>query len=173
MIRTILLLLGICFLSISMWGQTKNKDFIITMNKDTLYGKIKFDPKANIVYFHYQGDKILFNAATIDNFGINRKGVTHVYKSITNDWKEEVFVEVLSEGKINLYRYDTSGNDLYKDDAFKYRYYISSQQKNYLVRVTPRSYKSILKMRLENQPDLLLQNITYEDVPAIIAAYNH
>lgn len=170
--RTILLLLGICFLSISLWGQKKNNDFIITMNKDTLYGKVKFNPKTNVVYFYYQGDKVVFNAATIENFGINRRGITRIFKAITNDWKDEVFVEILSEGKINLYRYDTSGNDLYKGDAFYYRYYISNPQKSHLLRVTPRSYKTILKMRIENQPSLLAQQIDYEQFPDIIAAYN-
>ena len=149
----------------------KNQDFILTMQKDTLYGKIKLNLKTNVITFDYQGNRVSFEAKTIDNFGIFRKGQTHVYKTITNDWKEEVFVEVLAEGTLNLYRYDTSGNKHYEEDAFDYRYYLSESNEGY-IRVTPRSYKNVLKKIVKNQPYLLAQKIGYEDVPRIVGEYN-
>ncbi len=166
--KTISLLGIFLFLSVALTAQ-EGKDFILTMHKDTLYGKIKLDLKTNILTFEYQGDKVSFKARTIDQFGIFRKGQTHVYKTITNDWNEEIFVEVLVEGTLNLYRYFTSGNALYKKDAVGYRYYLNKANEGY-IRVTPRSYKNILQKMVKNKTYLLAQ---FEDVPMIIQAYNN
>ena len=97
-------------------------------------------------------------------------GATRVFKTILNDWKDEVFVEVLTHGKINLYRYYTSGNDFYKEDAFNYRYYI--QQEGKLLRGSPRSYKSILRQIFKPKSNSWVHAIAYEDVPQFIALYN-
>ncbi len=166
--KTISLLGIFLFLSVALTAQ-EGKDFILTMHKDTLYGKIKLDLKTNILTFEYQGDKVSFKARTIDQFGIFRKGQTHVYKTITNDWNEEIFVEVLVEGTLNLYRYFTSGNALYEKDAVGYRYYLNKENEGY-IRVTPRSYKNILQKMVKNKTYLLAQ---FEDVPMIIQAYNN
>lgn len=165
-----MLLLSIAFsLSSLLWAQ-ENKDFFLTMQGDTLYGKIKLDGRSNTIVFQYQGDKVEFHASTIEYFGIYKKGKYRTYKTIQNDKQKEVFVEVLTEGTLNLYRYDTSGDDRYeKEDSF--RYFICEEDM-VTMRVTPKSYKSILKLCCKNQPQLLAQRIEYQDVPKIIEAYN-
>ena len=165
----VILLLGIFFfLSFALPAQ-EGKDFILTLRKDTLYGKIKLNLKANMLTFDYRGNKVSFQAKTIEEFGIFRKGQTHVFKTITNNRDEEIFVEVLAEGTLNLYRYFTSGNSLYEEDTVGYRYYLNKLNEGY-IRVSPRSYKNILKKMVKNQPYLLAQ---FEDVPRIIQAYNN
>jgi len=171
MAKNILLLLSLFFLSISLQSQN-DKDFLLTLQKDTLFGKIKFDTKTNVLIFYYQKQKVVFDAATINHFGIHRKGVTRIYKSITNDWKDEVSVEVLTEGKLNLYRYNTLDNKHYEPGSdCGYRYYLGETNKD-LIRLSPTSYKKILKMVIKEFPSLLLQRILFKDVPRIIQTYN-
>ena len=159
-----LLLLPLCLVA------QKGKDFILTMNKDTLYGKVKFSGKSDIINFNYKGEKVDFHASTIDYFGVHRKGQTHIYKTLINNWKEYIFVEVLSEGRLNLYYYDTAGNHRYTS-ADPYRYYIGNEE-IYPIRMSPRAYKNMMKMMVKDQPDLLTQMGDYEDVPRIIRKYN-
>ena len=106
------ILIGILLsLSVSLLAQN-GVDYIVTLAKDTVYGKVRFNPSTNVIVFSYHGDKMNFHASTIEHFGIFRKGKLHIYTSIVNDWKETVFVEVLTEGKLNVYLYDTSGLSL-------------------------------------------------------------
>jgi len=156
-------------LPLSLCGQ-KGKDFILTISQDTLYGKIKFNQKPGIITFRYKGKKVAFHASTINYFGVNRDGITRVYKPLVNNWKKDIFVEVLSEGNVNLYYYDTAGNDLYTS-ADPFRYYIGNSD-IYPIRMSPRSYRFLMKMMVTGQPDLLAQLSGYEDVPRIIKRYN-
>jgi len=165
-----MLLLWIGILLSSLLFAQEEKDFFLTMQGDTLYGKIKLDRRSNTIAFQYQGDKITFHASTIESFGIYKKGKYRTYKTIQNNNKKEVFVEVLTEGALNLYRYNTSGDERYqKEDSF--RYFICEED-TVVMRVTPKSYKVILKRCCKDQPQLLTQRIDYQDVPRIIKAYN-
>jgi len=164
------ILIGVLlFLSVSLFAQ-KGVDYIVTLTKDTVYGKVRFNPYTNVINFSYHGDKMNFHASTIEHFGIIRKGKLHTYTSIVNDWKETVFVEVLTKGKLHVYLYDTSGNDHYsrKDP---YRYYVG-KSKSTLLRVSPRSYRNALGLLISDHPRLLAQAKQYEDVPKIIQSYN-
>ena len=165
-----MLLLWIAFLLSSLLWAQEEKDFLLTMKADTLYGKIKLDGRSNTIVFQYKGDKIPFHASTFEHFGIYQKGKYRTYKTIQNSVKEEIIVEVLTEGTLNLYRYDTTGDKRYgKGDNF--RYFICEGDK-IKMRVTPKSYKTILKLCIKTQPYLLAQQIVYEDVPRIIEEYN-
>ncbi len=156
-------------LPLSVYGQ-KGKDFILTMKQDTLYGKVKFNNKLDGITFRYKGEKIEFHASTITYFGVKNKGITRVYKTLINNWEEYIFVEVIDEGKLNLYYYDTAGNDRYTS-ADPFRYYIGDSD-IYPIRMSPRSYKSMMKMMFKGQPNLLAELSDYEDVPRIIKEYN-
>lgn len=157
------------FLPLSLFSQ-RGKDFILTMNKDTLYGKVKINVKSDILTFQYKGEKVEFHASTIDYFGIHRKGKTRIYKTLINNWEEYIFVEVLTEGRLNLYYYDTAGNHRYTS-ADPFRYYIGNES-IYPIRMSPRAYKNMMEMMVKDQPDLLAQMGDYEDVPRIIRKYN-
>ncbi len=147
-----------------------DKDFILTLNQDTLYGKVSFNPKAKLVSFRHKGKKTFFHVSTLTYFGINRNGNTQVYKILVNHWKEYIYVEVLSEGKLDLYYYDTKYNERYTR-ADPYRYYIGNDTMH-PIRMSPRSYKYILKYMLTDESELLAQLSDYEDVPRIVRQYN-
>jgi len=148
----------------------QGRDYILTMNQDTLYGKIRFNQKSDIISFQYKGEKVDFHASTINYFGVTRKGITRIYKTLINNWEEYIFVEVLTEGKLNLYYYDTAGNHRYTS-ADPFRYYIGNSD-IYPIRMSPRAYKNMMKMMVTDQPDLLAQMGDYDDVPRIIKKYN-
>ena len=151
----------------------QGKGFILTMKQDTLYGKVRINNKLDGISFQYEGKKVELHASTITYFGLKKNGTTRIYKTLINNWEEYIFVEVLAEGKLNLYHYDTAGNDRYtRSDP--YRYYIGSSN-IYPIRMSPRSYRSLMKMMVrivEEEPELLGQLADYEDVPRIIRKYN-
>jgi len=164
---SILLLLPLCLCA------QKDNGFILTMKQDTLYGKVRINNKLDGISFQYEGKKVELHASSITYFGVKKKGTTRIYKTLINNWEEYIFVEVLTEGKFNLYHYDTAGNDRYtRSDP--YRYYIGSSN-IYPIRMSPRSYRSMMKMMVrivEEEPELLGQLADYEDVPRIIRKYN-
>ncbi len=147
-----------------------DKDFILTLSQDTLYGKVQFSPLEENISFRHKGKKTNFHVSTLTYFGINRNGKTKVYKILTNHWKEYIYVEVLTEGKLNLYYYDTKYNERYKNSD-PYRYYIGNAEIN-PIRVTPRSYRYILEKIFIDRSSLLTQLSNYADVPRIIKQYN-
>ena len=160
----------VCFLlSISMFAQ-KGKDFILTMNQDTLYGKIKFSRKDKSVTFYHKKGKTKFRASTIGYFGLHERNKIKVYKIVRMFPREDVFVEVITEGKINLYYYDTRESKHYINGD-KYRYFVSNSELE-PIKISPRSYKNILKVFLKEQAALLDEVQDYEDVPRIIKKYN-
>ena len=158
-----------CFLPLLLSAQ-QGQDFILTLSKDTLYGKIKFSTKSDLIIFKYKGKKVEFHASTIDYFGIYEKGQVDIYKTLLNNWEEYIYVKVLDEGKLNLYYYDTAGNHRYTS-ADPYRYYIGREDL-YPIRMSPRAYKNMMKWMVTDHPDLLAQMGNYEDVPRIIRTYN-
>lgn len=159
------------FLLLPLFSYSQNdKDFILTLSLDTLYGKIRFSPKAESISFHHKGKKTIFHVSTLSYFGVNRNGKTQVYKILVNHWKEYIFVKVLAEGKLDLYYYDTKYNERYtRSDP--YRYYIGNEQIN-PIRMSPRSYRHILERMLTDRAGLMAQLSDYEDVPRIVRQYN-
>jgi len=169
MIQKITISFICCLLSISMSAQ-QGEDFILTLNQDTLYGKVKFSRNDKSVIFYHKKGKIKFQAATIGYFGLHEKNKMKVYKVARMYPREDVFVEVITEGEINLYYYDTRESKHYINGDL-YRYFISNSELE-PIKMSPRSYKSILKYFLKEQPDLLEELQDYEDVPRIIKKYN-
>lgn len=157
------------FFPMLLFSQAK-KDFILNINRDTLFGKIKMSNKSGVLTFHHGRKKVTFHASTIDYFGKYRKGQYQVFKTLVNNRGEDIFVKVLSEGKVNLYYYDTADNELYTQ-ADPFRYYIGTEE-IYPIRMSPRSYNGLMKMMVKDQPNLLTQLAGYEDVPRIIKRYN-
>jgi len=167
--KKLLLLWGVLFLSLPLWAQ-KGKDFLLTMKEDTLYGKIKIQNRFNSIAFHYQGERVGFHATTIKKFGIHQKGKTRLFKTIDDDRKKRVIVEILIQGKLNLYRYNTIGDeDFTRLEHF--RYFLGKKDTE-LVNITPISYKNALQFFMQDQPNLLAQKIAYGDIPKIIEQYN-
>lgn len=158
-----------CLLSISMSAQ-QGADFILTLNQDTLYGKIKFSRNDKSVTFRHNKKKTKFKATTINYFGLQDQNEMKVYTVATLYPREDVFVEVITEGEVNLYYYDTRQSKHYIDGD-EYRYFVGNSELE-PIKISPRSYKGILKYFLKEQPALLNELQDYEDVPRIIKKYN-
>lgn len=81
-----------------------NPDYILTMQKDTLFGTIKNNLDWESITFVHHKKKVYFHAATIQYFGIYRAGKYLRYKSIKDKDGTDLFVQILNEGKIKLYK---------------------------------------------------------------------
>ena len=171
--KEILLFVLCCCMSVSCFAQ-KNKDFILTLHKDTIFGQVKINPKNDHIAFTHQRKRVYFHPKTLQAFGIYNKVEKdyRLFKSITNALGKSMFVEVLNEGRVKLYKYQ-------KDEIIaeaKYHkefYYIGRTDKN-LVTMTPDSFERTMKGIVKDHPKLLTQieQLSYKEVPQIIASYN-
>ncbi|MFK7981120.1 MAG: hypothetical protein AB8G86_14130 [Saprospiraceae bacterium] len=171
--KELLIIVLCCSFSLIGFAQ-KNKDFILTLHKDTVFGQIKINPDEEHITFTHQRKRIYFHPKTLKAFGIYKKDTKayHVYKSITNARGQSMFVEVLNEGKVNLYKYQKNKTIA----AVKYHkefYYLGHSDKK-LVTLTPDYYEKTMEVLVKDHPDLLtkIAHISYREVPQIIASYN-
>ncbi|GEM_PF-2806312 len=152
----------------------KHKDFILTLHKDTIFGQVKINPKVNHISFTHQRKRIYFHPKTLQAFGIYKKEskAYQVFKSITNARGQSMFVEVLNEGKLKLYKYQKQ-EVIAQAKYHRELYYIGRSDKK-LVTMTPDSYETTMKVIIKNHPNLLTQlaHTSYQEVPQIIASYN-
>lgn len=172
--RKKLIIFLLCFSFVSICYAQKNKDFILTLHKDTIFGQIKINGKNDQISFTHQRKRLYFHPKTLQAFGIYQKEEKEyrMFKSITNANGKNMFVEVLNEGKVNLYKYKK--NDIIAQARYYNElYYIGRTDQN-LVTMTPDSYERTIKVLVQNHPKLLTQikHITYKEIPQIIAAYN-
>lgn len=172
--KEIILLFVLCFGICSINFAQKNKDFILTLHKDTLFGRVKINLENQHIAFTHQRKRVYFHPKTLQAFGIYQKKekTYQVYKSITNARGQSMFVEVLNEGKVKLYKYEKRE----RIAATKYHkelYYVGRTDKK-LVTMTPDSYERTMKVLVKDYPSLLTQidHISYNEVPQIIASYN-
>lgn len=172
--RKEILLFVLCCCMSAICAAQKNKDFILTLHKDTIFGQVKINLKNDHIAFTHQRKRVYFHPKTLQAFGIYNKTEKdyRLFKSITNALGKSMFVEILNEGKVKLYKYQ-------KDEIIaeaKYHkefYYIGRTDKN-LVTMTPDSYERTMKGIVKDHPKLLTQiaHISYKEVPQIIASYN-
>jgi len=164
------LFFGICAISFAQ----KNKDFILTLHKDTIFGKIKINPENQHIAFTHQRKRIYFHPKTLQAFGIYQKKekTYQIFKSITNVNGQSMFVEVLDEGKVKLYKYKKS--EIIAEAKYHKEWYYVGRTDKKLVTMTPDSYERTMKGILKDNPSLLTQigHISYNEVPQIIASYN-
>lgn len=148
------------------------KDFILTMNKDTLYGKIKPFLRSSYIVFEYQKKKLYFRAPTLHFFGIYKDGTYHYYKSIKNKDGKSIFAEILEEGKLKLYSHRVNEPHLPIPHQ-KPHYYIGNSDDK-LVAITSNSYTHQLTYFVKDNPQLLteLREGNFKDVPKIVGVYN-
>ena len=100
------------------------------------------------------------------------KKTYRIFKSITNALGKSMFVEVLNEGKLKLYKYKKE-KIIAHAKYHKELYYIGRTDKK-LVTMTPDSYERTMKIIVKDYPNLVTQveRISYKEVPQIIASYN-
>lgn len=164
-----LCLFGICTVSFAQ----KNQDFILTLRKDTIFGKIHLNQKESHITFTHKRKRVYFHPRTLQAFGVKKKNGTYqVYKSITNGRGKSMFVEVLNEGSVKLYKYQKT-QIVAQVQYHKDLYYIGHSDKK-LSTLTPDTYTRTMKILLKDHPQLLAKadKIAYHQVPDLVASYN-
>lgn len=160
----------ICTLAIAQ----KNKDFILTLSKDTIFGKVSISPESAHITFQHKRKKLYFHAKTLNAFGIyNKKDGYKYYKSIKNGLGNSIFVEILDEGPfIKLYKY-AKREKIENNYHTRNLYYIGRSDKK-LSTITPASYEHAMRVLVKDHPDLLteIERISYKEVPNIVASLN-
>lgn len=168
-----LLLLFLCCLSSIIFAQ-KNKDFILTLHKDTIFGKIKFVPDSPHITFTHKRKRLYFHPKTLEAFGIFSKKSNNyrIYKSISSNRGSSMFVEVIDEGPVKLYKY-VKKDGLANSNYIREFYFIGRDDEK-LLTMTPDSYERTMKVLVKDHPKLLdkMEAVSYKEVPNIIASYN-
>lgn len=160
-----------CFLTLSF--AQKDQDYILTLRKDTVFGKIKLNSEESHITFTHHRKRVYFHPKTLQAFGIkNKEGDYKVYKSITNLRGKSMFVEVLDEGPVKLYKYKKS-EEIAQVKHRKDFYYIGRSDQR-LATLTPDTYTRTMKVLLKDHPILLAKadKISYQQVPELVASYN-
>ncbi len=150
----------------------KDKDYILTLQKDTLFGKIIEREGREPITFTHGNSKVNYHPSTIQSFGIYRNDRYQKYKSIKSDGGRTFFVEVLLQGKINLYKF-TEENVLKEGRVLRYVYMMDIPD-NELIIFSSSTYQRILGAFFKEYPSLVTQlsNYSYHEVPRLIEQYN-
>ncbi len=169
-IRIFYCLLFCCLHSFA-FSQT-NKDYILTLQQDTLFGRIQVELGREPISFKYKKMNLDYHPSTIQSFGIFREKQYHRFKSMKSpSGKASFFVEIMVEGKNNLYKFD----DKYVFDNKKLRYlYFMESEAHGFFPISSSTYQRILGRVFKDYPNLLsmLEQSTFAQVPQIIKQYN-
>lgn len=151
----------------------KNKDFILTLNQDTIFGNVTLNSSVAHIIFKHKRKKVYFHPKTLKAFGVFDKAEGYkYYKSITNARGTSMFVEVLTEGSFNLYKYQktkVTANAKYTKNL----YYIGRTDEK-LSTITPDSYENAIKALVKTHPVLSTkaENSSFNEFPNLVASLN-
>lgn len=150
-----------------------NPDYILTMQKDTLFGNIKNNLDWESITFVHRKKKVYFHAGTIQYFSIFRNGAYLKYKSIKDTNGNNLFVQILSEGKIKLYKAAEQYHRFAKFIHFETVYYVGPSDKD-LVAMSELDYAIFIKNITKEFPELApeLKLLSFENLPKLVARYN-
>lgn len=150
-----------------------NKDYILTINQDTLFGNIKNNLDWESITFVHQKKKVFFHAGTIQYFSIFRNGEYLRYKSIKDTNGTNLFVQILNEGKIKLYKAAEQYHRFAKFNHFERMYYVGPSEED-LVAMNELDYSIFIKNIAKEFPDLApeLKLLSFENLPKLVAMYN-
>ena len=147
-------------------------DYIVTLKEDTIYGEIKYKPFSKQMVFHYNKRKFVFNPGSLKFFGTYRNGQYQHYKTLRPTGWELIFVQVLTEGKLNLYHYHHL-DERYPPPHVRRLYFLGPTDKK-LATISTRSYGPVIKFMFKDYPSISgkASRSTFDEVPGIVAAYN-
>lgn len=170
--KRILLLAFMCSLPLLLLAQD-NQDYLLTMNKDTLFGKIKINPHWETITFVHHKKRVNFHATTIQYFGIYKDGKYQHYKSINDIDGTDFFVEILSEGKIKLYKAAEQYFRFARFEHFEVIYYVGSSDDE-LVPMSELEFNIFIKNIAKEFPHLAqeLEQLSFGEFPKLVAMYN-
>ena len=167
-------LLIICFLVgflVQNFAQV-NKDFILTLNQDTLYGEITIYRDKSPIIFKYHKKKMRYHPNTLQAFGILENDEYHQFKSLKSQNGIAVFAQLMTEGPLYLYKYREQ--HVYSSHTLeRYVYFLGESDKN-LTTLSSSSYKRILGQLFNKYPNFLakLNASSFSEVPKIISFLN-
>lgn len=152
----------------------KTQDFIIDLNRDTLWGKIKLPARSQVLTFKIDKTKVQFRPNSLLLFGIySKKKEDHtIYKSIRTYKGEKKFLKVLAEGSLQLFeekRYKSNNRGLYVSTI----YYVGRTSES-LRLVNPFTYEQVMQNFLKDSPRTTqkLNQATFYDIPELVKVFN-
>jgi len=152
----------------------KNQDFIINLNGDTLWGKIKLPARSQLLTFKVDKTKVQFRPNSLLLFGIyNKNKKDHIiYRSIRTFKNEKKFLLVLAEGDLQLFeekRYKSSNRGL-----SIYTIYYVGRTRESLQLMTPYTYEEVMQHFLKDRTQIAqkLDQATFYDIPELVKAFN-
>ena len=165
-----ILLVGFMLVFTLIGTAQKNQDFIISLTKDTIFGKVYLHDAPKVTFKH-QRKKIQFHPSSIGYFGIYEDGQYQMYKSIKNAKGFAAVVKVLSEGKLKLYEYKKKYNFQNPTSSSTYMIGFSDDK---LFTLSTAYFNAVIKGLIEDEPSILTQLATteYQKIPELVNAYN-
>lgn len=171
--KAVILIGFFCFLTTIGFTQ-KDRDYILTLHKDTVFGSIKINPDVEHISFTHKRKRIYFHPKTLQAFGLyNKKEKTYkVYKSIKNARGKSMFVEVLSEGVVKLYKYKEAATE--QNKMTNKELYFIGKKDGKLATMTQDSYELTMRILVKDYPELvtIAEKISYNEVPSLVESYN-
>lgn len=150
----------------------KGKDYILTLQKDTLFGEILINQGIDPIAFKHQGHKMSYHPSSIQFFGVFRDEEYQHFKVFKSQEGKAVFVEIMATGKINLYKY--TEKHIFPNSTLKRYVYLMGPSDGKLTTLSSSSYQRILRHFLKKRPSLLAQltSASFTEVPNLINQYN-
>ena len=167
------LFLVVCFLFISFLCIAQ-QDFIINLNGDTLFGKVKLTTRTQKLTFKTKKDKVHFYPHTALSFGrYNKTNQAYdVYQSVRIQKQEKAFLKVLVRGKLQLFerRKVFGGN---RSVAINTCYFVGRTVES-LQLIAPFYYEGIMNHYLKEIPQISqkLQKATFYEIPELVEEFN-
>lgn len=167
------LLLSVFLFSLTFCLAQKDKDFILTLHQDTIYGKVKINDNDPHITFIHKRKRLYFHPAALRYFGVYKEGQYQRFKSVKNAKGKHLFAEVLLEGKMKLYKYREYVKNKEGILTLKELYFIGKSDEK-LITMYPNSFNLILEVLAKEKPALLAKahTVNYKEVPRFVASYN-
>lgn len=160
-----------CFISLLGYAQQK-QDYILTLQQDTLYGRILTKPYGLApITFIYGRDRMTYHPSSIQFFGIYRDKEFCHFKTLRSDEGKAIFVQILLDKPLKLYKYKEE--HLLINATLKRYVYFMGLTDDQLITLSSSNYQRILSNFLKEKPILLskLANVSFGEVPQLLAQY--
>lgn len=172
--KNLLFLCSFLLFSSSIFAQ-KQQDFIINLNSDTIWGKIKIPNHSQKITFKTADSKAIFQPNSLLVFGIyNKRKQDHtIYKSVRRNKTEKVFLKVVHQGKLQLFEEKQIRTN--RRSSYQQIFYYMGRTEESLHLMIPNYYEAVMEHYLKEQPLLAskLKQSTFYDIPNLVLAYNN
>ena len=152
----------------------KQQDYIISMKRDTFYGKIKLFSYSNKIVFKNKETKAIFYPEMVLSFGIYKKEQQEyvLFKPIRTYGQQKVFLKVLSEGSLKLYEHVK--HEVSRTGVSVNTYYYLGRTKESLQLLVPDYYEPVLGYFFKDNITLTkqLSQTTFYDIPELVSQFN-